>query len=248
MPEIPTLLEMLKCGMHFGHRTAKKHPKMDTYIFTQKSGVHIINLEETVKLLEKALDYVRETASKGGVILFIGTKKQAQTIIKKYALDCGMPYVTERWLGGTITNFDTIKKLFKKLKDLKQKEESGELAKKYNKKEHLNFKKEISKLEERVGGIQDLQKLPDAIFLLDLKKEKTALSEIKRKNIPVIAVCDTNVNVELIDYPIPANDDATKSIEMIARLVAEAVNEGKELASKEKVGGDKAALTGTKNV
>lgn len=231
MPEIPTLLEMLKSGMHFGHRTAKRHPKMASNIFMSRSGVHIINLEETVKLLAKSLDYVRDTASKGGVILFLGTKKQAQAIVKKYALECGMPYVTERWLGGTITNFSTIRKLFKKLKDLKAKEESGEL-KKYTKKEQINFTREIKKLETRVGGIQDLQKLPDVVYILDIKKEQTALSEVRRKKIPVVAICDTNVNPELVNYPIPANDDATKSIEMVTRLIAEAVNEGKAMAEK----------------
>lgn len=229
MPKIPTLKEMLKSGVHFGHQVSKRHPQMEPYIFTAKNGIHIINLEKTQKKLEKALDFVKETTAKGGIVLFLGTKKQAQNIVKKYAQECGMPYVVERWLGGTLTNFSIILKLLNKFNDLKQKQESGELEK-YTKKEQLEFSREIEKLEKIVGGIKDLKKIPEAVYVVDIKREKTAVREAKKKKVDIVSICDTNVNPRGIDYIIPANDDATKSIELITGLMAEAVKEGKELA------------------
>jgi small subunit ribosomal protein S2 len=227
MPEIPTLLEMLKAGMHFGHKTSKWHPKMAPYIFGVRSNIHIINLEITAQKLKEALDFLRNEAAAGKVVLFVGTKSQTKEVIKKYALECGMPYVNSRWLGGTFTNFETIKKLIQKFKDLKARQASGELAK-YTKKEQLQFQKEIDDLNESIGGIESLEKLPDVVFILDVREEKTAVKEALRKKIPVVAVCDTNVNPEGIDYVIPANDDAVRAIEMITRLVAEAIKEGKK--------------------
>lgn len=229
----PTLLELLKAGVHFGHKTSRWHPKMKPYIFGQRSGVHIIDLEKTQEMLEKALTYVKTLASEGKVILFVGTKEQAREMIKKAAIDCGMPYIDQRWLGGTFTNFATIKKVAKKLVDLKTKRDKGELMK-YTKKERLVFDRTIDKLEIGVGGIQNMSKLPDAVFILDLKKEKTARQEAEQKKVPIVAICDTNINPDGIAYPIPGNDDAVKSVELIINLIAEAVKEGKAQAAKEK--------------
>lgn len=233
MVKIPSLLEMLKAGVHFGHQASRWHPKMGQYIFGKREGINVIDLEKTQKKLEEALDFITDTVSKGGVILFLGTKKQAQAIVKKYAEECGMPYVIERWLGGTITNFRVISKVLKKLKKIEKQKESGEI-KKYTKKEQLVLTREAEKMDTLVGGIKDLEKIPDVLFVIDVKKEGTAIKEAKIKNVPVVAMCDTNVNPETVEYPIPANDDATKSIELIASLVSEAVKEGKKSAPKEK--------------
>lgn len=234
MTQLPNLVEMLKAGVHFGHRVSRRHPKMDPFIFGEKQGVSIINLEETTKRLKESLDFAREVVAQGGIILFLGTKKQAQSIIKKYAEEAGMPYVIERWLGGTLTNFRVISKIIKKYKNLKEKKSKGELEK-YTKKEQLEFQREIERLEKMVGGIENLDRIPEAIFILDIRKEDTAIKEANRKKVPIIAVCDTNTNPELIDYPIPANDDATKSIELLVKLVAETIKEGKSKKIEEEV-------------
>jgi small subunit ribosomal protein S2 len=212
--------------MHFGHQKGKWHPKMEPYIFAEKNGIHVIDLEKTQVKLQEALDFIKNTVKAGGIILFVGTKDQAKPIVAKYAQECGMPYVNQRWLGGTLTNLGVVLKLTKKYKDLKSKQESGGL-KVYTKKEQLGFLAEIEKLESRVGGIADLKKAPEAIFIIDTKWEKTAIAEANKKKIPLVALCDTNVNPEKVSYPIPANDDATKSIELVTSLVAEAVKEGK---------------------
>jgi len=234
MPEIPSILDMFKAGLHFGHRASKRHPKMEPFIFGKKNSVHIINLEITQKKLKTALEFVEKIAAHGGTILFLGTKKQAQKIIKENALKCDSPYIIERWLGGTFTNFSEILKLIKKFIDLKKRKEEGELEK-YTKKEQLHFDRDIEKLEKMVGGIERLKGLPDAIFILDIKKEKGAVREARGKSIPIVAVCDTNVNPEVVDYPIPANDDAIRGIIMIIELIRDAVNEGKKKEEKEKV-------------
>jgi len=227
MSNLPTILEMLKSGVHFGHRTPKQYPKMAPYIFSQKNGVDIINLEITETKLKQAFDLAKKIASENGTILFLGTKKQAQGIIKKYAKESSMPYVDQRWLGGTFTNFETISKLIKKYNDLVAKKQSGELTK-YTKKEQLQFSREIEKLQSLVGGIKDLKKIPQAVYIIDLKKEKTAVREANKKNIPIIAICDSNTNPELVQYSIPGNDDATKSIDLITKVIAQAVQEGKK--------------------
>ena len=198
---------------------------MKPYILMAKNGFHIINLEETQVKLAQALEFVTKVVANGGTILFLGTKKQAQRIIVAAAQECGMPYINERWLGGTITNFSAIAKLIKKYNDLKDKKAKGEF-KKYTKKEQLEFDREIEKLEKNVGGIAKITKVPDAIFIIDIKKEKTAINEAMRKNIPTVALCDTNADPNKINYPIPANDDAIKSISLMTKLVTEAVNEG----------------------
>ncbi len=226
MPIMPSLLEMLKAGAHFGHRQSKWHPKMEPYIFTVRSGVHIINLEKTAEELAKALEFVKKTVAGGGKVLFIGTKKQAQPIVKKYAVAAETPYVIGRWMGGTLTNFSIIIKLVKKLKEMRRQQETGEWAK-YTKKEQVGLKKEFDKLETMVGGLELLDKKPDALFIIDVKKEKTAVAEATKTGVPIVALCDTNVNPQGISYVIPANDDATKTIELITRLLAEAVKEGR---------------------
>lgn len=231
MPKIPELTELLEAGVHFGHKTSRWSPKMAEYIFGERSGVHIIDLEKTVVKLQEALNFVSDVASRGGTILFVGTKKQGAEAIRAAALDSGMPYVDKRWLGGTLTNFHAIQSVIKRYLDLKFKSGQGELSK-YTKKEQLGFQKEMEDLEVKVGGLVGLNKLPQAVFILDIKQEETAFTEAVRCNIPIVAVCDTNVNPEEVEYVIPANDDAVKSIKMIVGLVAEAVKEGKAKAAK----------------
>ncbi|MFH0987827.1 MAG: 30S ribosomal protein S2 [Parcubacteria group bacterium] len=221
---IPSLEAMMQAGVHFGHRTSKWHPKMKPYIYTERNGVHVINLEETVKFLEPALEFVKKIVRDGGLILFLGTKKQARTLIKEAAESCKMPYVINRWLGGTLTNSSTILSLVKKLRKLKADRDSGELLK-YTKKEQLEFAREIERLDRLVGGMEMLDKVPNAMFIVDIRDEKTAVAETITKKIPTVALCDTNVNPELVAYPIPSNDDATKALKLMINLVAEAVKE-----------------------
>ena len=205
---------------------------MEPYIFTERGGIHIINLEKTQEMLSKALDILKGIASRGGVIMCVGTKRQAQEILKTEMEACGMPYVNQRWLGGTLTNFAEIRKLIRRYKMLKDQQAKGEL-KKYTKKEQLMFAREIEELDKKVGGIQTIDRLPDALFIVDIKTEKTALEEAIVTGIPVIALCDTNVNPDDVQYPIPANDDAVKSIQMMLHLVSEAIQEGKNQKQKE---------------
>ena len=223
---LPTVLDLLKAGVHFGHQKGKWHPKAKKFIFVERGGVYIIDLEKTLEQLEAATSYLEKIAADGGVVLFIGTKKQGQDLIKKYATEAGMPYINERWVGGFFTNFPNVSKLIKKYRSLKEQKESGALAK-YTKNEQVGFNKEIEKLDKIVGGLGDLTKIPDAIFVLDVKKEKTAVTEARKKKVPIIGFCDTNTNPELLTYPIPANDDAVNSIELILKVVSQAINEGK---------------------
>ncbi|MDD5749972.1 MAG: 30S ribosomal protein S2 [Patescibacteria group bacterium] len=218
---LPTLEELLKSGVHFGHQTSKRYPKAQAYIHSSRSGIHIIDLQKTVEGLKKALEFVEKTVKNGGLILFVGSKKQARKIVQEAAEICSMPYITGRWLGGTFTNFENISKLTKKLEKMEKEEQEGAWEV-YTKKEQVAFKKELTKLQENVGGIKKMKSLPKAIFVVDIKKEKTAVSEANRMRIPVIAMVDSNVNPEKTQYPIPANDDAVKSIEMITSLVAQA--------------------------
>ena len=217
-----TMREMLEAGVHFGHQTSKRYPKANSYIHTERNGVHIIDLQKTVQALEKAVAFVEKTVKAGGVILFVGSKKQARNIIKEAAESCSMPYIVGRWLGGTFTNFENIVKLTRKLEKLEKEEEDGTWEM-YTKKEQVTFKKELNKLIENVGGIKKMKTLPKAIFVVDLKKEGTAVAEANKMGIPVIALTDTNVNPELAQYPIPANDDAIKSIEVITDVIADAI-------------------------
>lgn len=228
-----TLLEMLKSGVHFGHQQKYWHPKMKPYIHTNRAGLYIIDLEKTDQKLKEALEFVKKVVTKNGKILFISTKRQAHAIVQKAAMEIKMPYATDRWIGGTLTNFDNIKKLVNRLKDLRKKKESGELEK-YTKREQLKMDEEMEYLELSVGGIQDMEKMPEAVFIIDMKKEKTAVRESRKMGIPIVAICDTNVNPDLADYPIPANDDATKSIKLIMGAFTEAVKEGQEEQNKSK--------------
>lgn len=224
--KIPTMEEMLKAGMHFGHRTSRWHPKMAPFIFGSRKGVHIIDLRKSQKMLETAMEYLKKEASEGKAILLVGTKTQVKAALKKTAEEAGMPYVSERWLGGLLTNFAVIRNLTRKYKDLLEKRSAGKLDK-YTKKERLDFDREIAKLETSVGGLVSLTKAPDVIFIWDIKKEKTAFTEARKKKIPVVAVCDTNVNPDGVKYIIPANDDASKGIKLVMNLIKESIEEGK---------------------
>jgi len=226
MTKVPEVLELLKSGVHFGHQVFRWHPKMEKYIFGARNNVHIIDLEKTQEQLAEAQKFIKQLVSGGKNILFLGTKRQVREILKKEADRCGMPYITERWIGGFLTNFAVVIKLTKKYNSLVKQRDAGELSK-YTKKEQLNFEREIAKLESAVYGVKDLEKLPDAIFVWDVKTEKTAVAEAKVKKIPIIGICDTNTNPGGIDYVIPTNDDATKAIELIMKFIADSVLDSK---------------------
>jgi small subunit ribosomal protein S2 len=218
--------ELLEAGSHFGHQTRRWNPKMRPYIFGVRGGVHIIDLTKTINYLNDAKSFARKTAENGGKILLVGTKRQAAPIVRDEATSAAMPYVTERWLGGMLTNFRTIQTRIKRLKELEKGIESGDFATKYNKKEVLDFTNEAAALRRIFGGIQDMGELPGAIFVVDVVRDHIAINEARNLNIPVIAICDTNANPELIDYPIPANDDAIKSLRVITHQIAEAAKDG----------------------
>lgn len=224
------LIDLLKAGVHYGHSKSRWHPKMKEYIFGLKGGIHIIDLEKTKQALEKIKPMIEDIVSKQGTILFISTKRQGQEVVQKYASECGMPYIQRRYIGGFITNFQEIRKLLRKYKTLLSKREKGEL-KKYTKKEQLEFDREIARLDDSVSGVANLEKLPDLIFIIDIKHEKTALNEARKKQIPILAVCDTNVNPEQVEYVIPGNDDATKAIEMYCAYISDIIKEAKQKAS-----------------
>ncbi len=231
MATLPSVTDMLKAGVHYGHQISRWHPKMQNYIFGARSGVHIIDLEKTLSQLEDALSFVTDVVSRGGVVLFVGTKTQAKSIVKKYADHCGMPYVTERWLGGTLTNFKQVNATIKRLKTLKDQRDKGEL-KKYTKMEQLLMEREIADIEMKMGGIENMTRVPEAMFVVDVRNEKTAIQEAVFTNTKVIAMCDTNVNPKNVTKVIPANDDAVKSIDLICSLVCDAVKDGKAFALK----------------
>jgi len=231
MTKVPKIEEMLEAGMHFGHSKGKWHPKMAEYIFTDRKGVYIINLVKSQKMLETALNFLENLASEGKTILFVGTKNQVKAPLKKMAINLNMPYVTEKWLGGALTNFTVIRKVIRRYKDLTEQKRQGKLDK-YTKKERLNIDREITKLETKVGGLANLIKTPDALFIWDIKKEKTAIQEARKKNIPIIAICDTNTNPTPINYPIPGNDDATKTIKLILDAIEETIKSASKKSSK----------------
>ena len=222
----PTIEQLLDAGVHFGHQVKRWHPNMEPYIYTVKRNIHIIDLEQTERLLKEACEFLYETAKKGGKIVFIGTKKQARDIVGIEAKRAGAMYIMERWLGGIITNLAVIKKNnIDKLLELKRKKEKGELAK-YTKKERLLIDREIERLERFVGGITMMTAAPDVLFAVDAKREKTAIREAKKAKIPVVALLDTNSDPTEIDYVIPGNDDAIKSIAIIVKAIADAVEQG----------------------
>lgn len=227
------LQDLLEAGVHFGHQTRRWNPKMKPFIFTARNGIYIIDLQKTLNSLERACQKVRGIVEENKQILFVGTKKQAKETVKEEAIRCGMPYVTERWLGGMMTNFQTIRRNIKRLKDLERMKEDGTFDK-LTKKEALGLQREIEKLEDVLGGIKDIVKLPEAIFVVDSKKERIAVAEANKLNIPVIAVIDTNSDPEVIDYPIAGNDDAVKSIKVITHEISNAILEAQHKLVEEK--------------
>ncbi|HWO71259.1 MAG TPA: 30S ribosomal protein S2, partial [Actinomycetota bacterium] len=227
MPVV-TRRALLEAGVHFGHQTRRWNPKMRRYLYGERSGIYIIDLEKTLAGLEEAYAFVRDLAARGGIVLFVGTKKQAQEPIEEHATRCGMPYVNTRWLGGMLTNFRTIAGRLLRLRELREMERGG--AFEYlPKKEVLRLRHEKEKLERNLGGIQDLERLPDAIFVIDTKKEHIAVTEARKLGIPVVAIVDTNCDPDEVDYVIPGNDDAIRSVELVTRLIADAVIEGRRL-------------------
>jgi small subunit ribosomal protein S2 len=227
MKEI-TLLELLKSGAHFGHTKSRWNPKMKPYIYTVRNNIHILDLEKTKQAALKAAKFAQEVASKGGTILFVGTKRQSKEIVKAAAIACGMPYVNIRWLGGSFTNFKTIQRTIRKMEKLEGMRQTGELEKNYTKKEKLMIEREIEKLKKLFEGIQNMKKLPDAIFVTDVKHDAIAVTEAQKSKVKIIGVVDTNSNPEGITYPIPCNDDATKAIQLMATVISEAISEGRQ--------------------
>jgi hypothetical protein len=221
-----TMKQLLEVGAHFGHQAKRWNPKMKPYIFTERNGIHILDLHQTLAATEKAYEFVREISSEGGKVLFVGTKKQAQDAVKEEAERAGGFYVNHRWLGGLLTNLNTIKTRVKRLKELEEMDADGTLDTAYTKKEAGLLRKEMAKLSKNIGGIKEMKKLPAALFVVDIKKEFLALEEAKKLGIPVIALIDTNVDPELVTYKIPANDDAIRSIKLFSQVIANAVVEG----------------------
>jgi len=222
---VTSMKALLEAGAHFGHRTRRWNPKMKPFIFTERNGVHIIDLQQTMRALELVYGVVRDTVAEGGTILFVGTKRQAQEIIAQEAQRCGMPYVNQRWLGGTLTNWSTIRRRVEYLLNLEARRDRGEFER-LTKKEALGLVRQIEKLNRRLGGIKEMQRLPDLLYVVDVRREATAVKEANRLEIPVIAIVDTNCDPDPIDYVIPANDDAIRSIKLITGLIADAVLEG----------------------
>ncbi len=227
-----TLNELLSAGAHFGHLTRRWNPKMRKYIFVERNGIHIIDLKKSLELLKQARQAVIDIVSNGDSILFVGTKKQARDIIRAEAERCGMFFVNERWLGGTLTNFSTIKKSIKYMKTLEKMATDGTYDR-LTKKEILMKEKKLAKLEKVLGGIRDMNRLPGALFIVDTRKEHIAIAEARRLGIPVIGMVDTNADPDPIDYPIPSNDDAFKAIALITRVIADAAIEAKNIRGKE---------------
>ncbi len=226
-----TMRQMLEAGMHFGHQTRRWNPKMKRFIFGERNGIYIIDLQQSLSRVEVAYGFVRDLVANGGTILFVGTKKQAQDPIASYAIKSGMPYVNERWLGGMLTNFETIHKRVGKMLEYERMRESGEFEVMI-KKEALLLSRELEKLQRNLGGLRDMKRPPDAIFVIDTKKEHIAVTEANKLGIPVVAVVDTNVDPDVIQYPIPGNDDAIRANSLLARVIADAVEEGRFIASR----------------
>ena len=225
--EVVSMKQLLEAGVHFGHQTRRWNPKMAEYIFTERNGIYIIDLQKTVKKLDEAYNFVKELSSEGKSVLFVGTKKQAQESVKEEALRAGAFYVNARWLGGMMTNFTTIRRRVARLKQLRAMEEDGTFDL-LPKKEVIKLNLEIEKLEKFLGGIKDMDELPGALFIIDPRKERIAVAEAKKLNIPIVAIVDTNCDPDEIDYVIPGNDDAIRAVKLIAGAMADAVIEGRE--------------------
>jgi small subunit ribosomal protein S2 len=228
---VVTMRQMLEAGVHFGHQTRRWNPKMKRFIFGERNGIYIIDLDQTLQRVEAAYNFVRDLSAKGGTVLFIGTKKQAQDPIRSYAEKVGMPYVNERWLGGMLTNFETISKRVGKMLEYERMRTSGEFDA-MPKKEALLLTRELEKLQKNLGGMRNLHSRPDAVFVLDTKKEHIGVTEANKLKIPVIAVVDTNVDPDVVQYPIPGNDDAIRANALMARVIAEAIEEGRYIANR----------------
>ncbi|MCK0175099.1 MULTISPECIES: 30S ribosomal protein S2 [Mycobacteriaceae] len=232
---VVTMKQLLDSGAHFGHQTRRWNPKMKRFIFTDRNGIYIIDLQQTLTYIDKAFEFVKETVAHGGTVLFVGTKKQAQESIAEESTRVGMPYVNQRWLGGMLTNFSTVHKRLQRMKELEAMEQTGGFEGR-TKKEILMLTREKNKLERSLGGIRDMQKVPSAIWVVDTNKEHLAVAEARKLNIPVIAILDTNCDPDVVDYPIPGNDDAIRSAALLTKVIAAAVAEGLQARS----GGSKA--------
>ena len=227
-----TMRDLLECGVHFGHQTRRWNPKMKKFIFGERKGIYIIDLQKTIRYFRYTYNIVRDTAAEGKSVLFVGTKKQAIDAIKEYAEKCGMPYVNHRWLGGMMTNFGTIRQSIRKLEVIEAMEEDGSINL-LTKKEALMLRRKKEKLIATLGGIRNMKSLPDMIFVVDTVKEKIAVQEANRLKIPVVAPIDTNCDPDVVDYPIPGNDDAIRSVQLFCQEMAEAINEGKALRDQD---------------
>lgn len=225
MPVV-TMRQLLDSGVHFGHQTRRWNPKMKRFIFTERNGIYIIDLQKSLSYIDRAFEFVKETVAHGGTVLFVGTKKQAQEAIAEQATRVGQPYVNQRWLGGMLTNFNTVSKRISRLKELEQIDFDDVAGSGYTKKELLIFKREMLKLDKSLGGIRNLKKAPSVIWLVDTNKEHLAIDEAKKLGIPVVAILDTNCNPDHVQFPIPGNDDAIRSVALLTRVVADAVAEG----------------------
>lgn len=243
MATVISMKALLESGVHFGHRTNKWNPKMRPYIFTERNGIHIIDLQQTVKALNTAYNLVRDTVAQGGTVLFVGTKRQAQETVKEEAIRCGMPYVTERWMGGLLTNWVTMFQRILELDRMEKMRDSGEINR-LTKKEGLLIQREIDRLHIRLGGIRNMKKLPDLLFVVDVSREETAVREANKLNIPVVALVDTNCDPSGVDYVIPSNDDAIRAIKLLVGKIADAVLEGRAYRKEEAEQGDAALLEG----
>ncbi|MDZ5473451.1 30S ribosomal protein S2 [Bacillus sp. 31A1R] len=222
-----SMKQLLEAGVHFGHQTRRWNPKMKKYIFTERNGIYIIDLQKTVKKVEEAYNWVKELAANGGTILFVGTKKQAQDSVKEEAIRSGQYFVNQRWLGGTLTNFETIQKRIARLKDIERMSEDGTFEV-LPKKEVVQLKKELERLEKFLGGIKDMKQLPDALFIIDPRKERIAVAEAHKLNIPIVGIVDTNCDPDEIDVVIPANDDAIRAVKLLTAKMADAILEAKQ--------------------
>ena len=231
MAPVVTMRQLLEAGVHFGHQTRRWNPKMQRFIYGERNGIYLIDLQQTLTHIVDAYTFVRDTVARGGQVLFVGTKKQAQDSVQSYAERCGQPYINQRWLGGMLTNFETMAKRVAKMKEYQRMRESGEFDA-MPKKEALLLSRELAKLERNLGGIRNMERLPQAVFVLDTKKEHIAVTEANKLRIPTIAVVDTNCDPDIITYVIPGNDDAIRSGDLMSRVICEAVEEGRLIAAK----------------
>ncbi|MGW4421175.1 30S ribosomal protein S2 [Streptosporangium sp. NPDC004631] len=241
---VVTMRQLLESGVHFGHQTRRWNPKMKRFIFTERNGIYIIDLQKSLAFIDRAYDFVKETVAHGGTIMFIGTKKQAQEAIAEQAARVGMPYVNQRWLGGMLTNFSTVHKRLQRLKELEELDFDNVAASGLTKKELLMRRREKEKLERTLGGIRDMSRVPSAVWVVDTKKEHIGISEARKLNIPVVAILDTNCDPDEVDYPIPGNDDAIRAVGLLTRVVADAVAAGLMARAGAGRGDDKPAVAG----